>query len=59
MRASAGRPLPYSSRLYWVDEGHVRARLEPGQNPVNTSRNVVRINSPGFRGEGALTADFL
>jgi len=44
-------PLPYSSRLYWVDDGHVKARLEPGQNPVNTSGNVVRINSLGFRGE--------
>lgn len=44
-------PLPYSSRLYWIDDGHVKARLEPGQKPVNTSGNVVRINSLGFRGE--------
>ncbi len=44
-------PLPYSSRLYWIDDGHVKARLEPGQNPVNTSGHVVRINSLGFRGE--------
>jgi lysophospholipase L1-like esterase len=29
----------------------VKARLEPGQDPVNTSGNVVRINSLGFRGE--------
>jgi lysophospholipase L1-like esterase len=44
-------PLPYSSRLYWIDDGHVKARLQPGQDPVNTSGNVVRINSLGFRGE--------
>lgn len=44
-------PLPYSSRLYWVDDGHVKARLLPGQDPVNTSGNVVQINSLGFRGE--------
>jgi lysophospholipase L1-like esterase len=44
-------PLPFSSRLYWIDDGHVKARLEPGQDPVNTSGNVVRINSLGFRGE--------
>lgn len=44
-------PLPFSSRLYWIDDGHVKARLEPGQNPVNTSGNVVPINSLGFRGE--------
>ena len=24
-------PLPYSSRLYWIDDGHVKARLQPGQ----------------------------
>jgi len=44
-------PLPYSSRLYWIDDGHVKARLEPGQNPVNTSGNIVHINSLGFRGK--------
>jgi hypothetical protein len=44
-------PLPYSSRLYWVDDGHVKARLLPEQDPINTSGHVVKINSLGFRGE--------
>ena len=44
-------PLPYSSRLYWIDDGHVKARLLPDQEPVNTSGQVVQINSLGFRGE--------
>lgn len=43
-------PLPYSSRLEWIDDGHVKARLLPGQDPVNTSGHVVQINSLGFRG---------
>ena len=37
-------------RLEWIDDGHVKARLLPGQNPVNTSGQVVEINSLGFRG---------
>lgn len=45
-----GAPLPYSSRLEWIDDGHVKARLLPGQDPVNTSGQVVQINSLGFRG---------
>jgi hypothetical protein len=44
-------PLPYSSRLEWIDDGHVKARLLPGQDPVNTSGQVVAINSLGFRGD--------
>lgn len=44
-------PLPYSSRLEWIDDGHVKARLLPGQDPVNTSGHVVHINSLGFRGD--------
>lgn len=44
-------PLPYSSRLEWIDDGHVKARLLPGQDPVNTSGHVVQINSLGFRGD--------
>jgi len=46
-----GAPLPYSSRLEWIDDGHIKARLLPGQDPVNTSGQVVQINSLGFRGE--------
>lgn len=45
-----GAPLPYSSRLEWIDDGHIKARLLPGQDPVNTSGQVVQINSLGFRG---------
>ena len=46
-----GAPLPYSSRLEWIDDGHIKARLLPGQDPVNTSGQVVQINSLGFRGD--------
>lgn len=46
-----GAPLPYSSRLEWIDDGHIKARLLPGQDPVNTSGHVVQINSLGFRGD--------
>jgi hypothetical protein len=42
--------LPFSDRLYWVSDGHVKARLEPGQPVVNTDGNPLRINHLGFRG---------
>ncbi len=43
-------PVPFSDRLYWVPDGHVKARLEPHQPVVNTDGNTVRINHLGFRG---------
>ena len=43
-------PLPFSDRLYWVPDGHVKARLEPNQPVVNTDGNNVYINRLGFRG---------
>jgi hypothetical protein len=42
--------LPFSDRLYWLSDGHVKARLEPGQPVVNTDGNPLRINHLGFRG---------
>ncbi len=44
-------PLPFSDRLYWVSDGHVKARLEAKQPVVNTDGNTVEINHLGFRGE--------
>jgi hypothetical protein len=43
-------PLPFSDRLYWIGDGHVKARLEPNQPVVNTAGNTVHINRLGFRG---------
>lgn len=43
-------PVPYSSDLHWILDGHVKARLDPEQDPVNQHGNPVQINSLGFRG---------
>ncbi len=42
--------LPFSDRLYWISDGHVKARLEPNQKVVNTDGNSLNINRFGFRG---------
>ena len=43
-------PLPHSRRLQWLPDGHVKARLDPDQSPINASGNPVEINELGFRG---------
>jgi hypothetical protein len=43
-------PLSFSDRLYWLADGHVKARLEPNQPVTNAFGNPVRINNHGFRG---------
>jgi lysophospholipase L1-like esterase len=43
-------PVPYSSDLRWISDGHVKARLDPEQHAVNQHGNHVQINSLGFRG---------
>jgi hypothetical protein len=44
-------PVAFSDRLYWIFDGHVKARLEPNQPVVNTDGNTVQINRLGFRGK--------
>src|SRR5262245_47492735 len=43
-------PMPYSSDLRWVRDGHVKARLDPLQVVINEHGNRVQVNSLGFRG---------
>ena len=43
-------PLPFSDRLYWVPDGHVKARLDYPQQVINADGNPVAINDLGFRG---------
>jgi hypothetical protein len=43
-------PLPFSDKLYWLADGHVKARLEPHQDVTNAGGNPVRINHLGYRG---------
>lgn len=43
-------PLPFSDKLYWLSDGHIKARLEPHQEVTNADGNPVRINHLGFRG---------
>ena len=43
-------PLGFSDRLYWVPDGHIKARLDYPQHVTNTDGNRVQINRFGFRG---------
>ena len=43
-------PMPYSTDLRWLPDGHVKARLDPQQVAINEHGNRVQLNSLGFRG---------
>jgi len=43
-------PLPFSDKLYWLSDGHTKARPEPHQELINVAGNPVRINHLGLRG---------
>jgi lysophospholipase L1-like esterase len=43
-------PMPYSTDLRWLPDGHVKARLDPQQTAINEHGNRVQLNSLGFRG---------
>lgn len=43
-------PLPFSDYLYWISDGHIKARLDYPQEVINESGNPVQINALGFRG---------
>jgi hypothetical protein len=44
-------PLKFSDRLYWVPDGHIKARLDFPQKVINADGNEVQINALGFRGK--------
>lgn len=44
-------PLKFSDRLYWVQDGHIKARLDFPQKVINADGNEVHINALGFRGK--------